>query len=109
MLAFICYFFPAVVGLWVFETLTKENLSVKHCIYRFCWYTVLSNLCCFILKKIVFRTADAALVTGGDMVPAVALNYLVISLAMVLVFVLCEVLFFRKIKISVEEKEDETK
>ena len=43
------------------------------------------------------------------MVPSVALNYLVISLAMVLVFVLCEVLFFRKIKISVEEKEDETK
>ena len=57
----------------------------------------------------MFRTADAALVTGGDMVPAVALNYLVISLAMVLVFVLCEVLFFRKIKISVEEKDDETK
>lgn len=109
MIAFICLFFPAVISVWIFELLTKNQLSIKKCIYRFCLNSILINFLCFFIKKVFFNTATYPLYYAPDMLPATAINYLIIAVPLAILIVLSEVLFSKHIKISVEENNDETK
>lgn len=108
MLSFICYFFPAVISLRLFEALSKSSLSLKKCIYRFCCNTLLINFLCLAVKKTVFHTANnPMLLDSSDMLPIVALNYMIIAVPFAAVIALAEVLLSKRIKITVEEKADE--
>ncbi len=109
MIAFICLFFPSILGLWLFESLSKQKLTVKQCVYRGCTYALVSNFICFAVKKIVLHTAAASVMVGGDMTPGIAFNYLVIVIPVVVVLVIFEILFSKKITISVEDVKNEEK
>lgn len=109
MIAFICLFFPAVLTVGAFEVLTKQKLSVRAWVYRFCLNTVVINLLCFLCKKLAFYTAHVSLHTlEADMTPASALNYLLISAAAAAIFLVIQLFAAKHIQITLEEKTDET-
>ena len=103
MVAFICYFFPAVFSLWLYEALTKNSLSAKKCVFRFCSNTMFINLGCFGIKKYILHTADLPILLDGDMLPIVAFNYLVMALGIAVILLLAEILLVKNVKITVEE------
>lgn len=103
MIAFICYFFPAVFYLWLYEALTKNSLNTKQCIFRFCSNAMFINLGCFGIKKYILHTAGLSILYEGDMLPQVAFNYIVMSLGVAVVLLLAEILLSKNVKITVEE------
>ncbi len=104
MVAFICLFFPAVISVWVFDCLTRRDLSMKQFIYHFCLNTVLINLAYFFVKLLFMRNADLPLYDPAtDMLPIGAIKYLLAAVPIGVAIVLIEVLLFRNVKISVEE------
>lgn len=107
MVGFICLFFPAAVSVRIFEALAKTEFSVKQTILRFCTNTLIINLLCMLVKKFIFGTAAQPLYTNGDMVPNVAIVYIVMALVAGVGVALVEVMFSKKVKVTVEEKPDE--
>lgn len=103
MIAFICYFFPAVFSIWLYEALTKNSLNIKKCIFRFCSNAMFINLGCFGIKKYVLHTADYPILLDGDMLPGVAFNYLIMALGVAIILLLAEILLSKNAKIVVEE------
>lgn len=109
MIAFICYFFPAILGIWLFEVMSKKEFTKKQYVFRFCGYTLAANFVCFAVKKIILNTAEQMVVTTNDMTPSTAFNYLVIVVPFIVVLVIGELLLCKRVKIAVEESTDETK
>ena len=109
MFAFICCFFPAVVGVWIFEVLSKKRLTVRQCIYRYCGYTLAANFVYTAVKMFVLKTATSPILVDAEMIPRVAFHYLIVVIPAVLLFVFGELLFGKKIQIVVEDIDaDET-
>ena len=108
MIAFICFFFPAVVALWLFESLTKANLNMKQCIFRFCGNVLSINFLCFAAKKFVFKTGFEVMYSNVcDITPSAAFNYIVISVFFAVILTVFEVLISKKVKVAVEDVENE--
>ena len=103
MIAFICYYFPAVFSIWLYEALTKNALSIKNYIFRFCSNAMFINLGCFGIKKYILHTADYPMLFEGDMLPGVAFNYLIMALGIAVILLLAEILLVKNVKIKVEE------
>lgn len=105
MIAFICLFFPAIVSVYIFESLTKINLNLKQLLFRFCTNTLLINALCFIAKKILFKTAaDPLYYFSTDMTPSTALNYILLAVIFAVAITIAEVLLSKKIKITIENE-----
>lgn len=110
MIALICFFFPAVISLWLFEALVKRRLDRRRWIYRFCTNTLLINFICFGIKKFFLQTANAPLYSmGTDMYPSAAFNYILMAVLAAVVLVVFEVLLSKKIKIEMKEERHEEK
>ncbi len=107
MIAFICYFFPSVIALWLFESLTKSSLSLKHCIFRFCRNALVINGLCFAAKKFIFKNATSPIYYDNDMTPSVAFNYIIMAVVAAVVITVLEVLISKNVKIAVEGASDE--
>ena len=96
MLALICYFFPAVISVWMFEALAKSRLTLKQCIYRFCGNALFINFILIAVKKFILNTAANPLITSeGDMLPSVAFNYLIMVVPIAALLALFEVFFLK--------------
>ncbi len=107
MLAFICYFFPAIVSVWIFESLTKKPLGIKRCVFHFCANTLFINFLCIGIKRFILNSAGTLIYEGADMLPTVAFNYIVMAMLSGAILVVFEVLLFKKVKITVEEDQHE--
>ena len=106
MLAFICLFFPAATSVFIYEAVTKKEYTAKQSILRFCTNALIINLLCMLVKKFVFGTAANPLY-AGDMVPNVAITYIVMALFFAVVIALIEAVFSKKATVSVEEEVNE--
>ena len=104
MIAFISYFFPAIFTLGLYESLTKNSLSWKQVIIKYCSYVMFINLGCFSIKKFFLHTADSPMLYEGDMLPRVAFNYIIMSLCMAVIILFIEILFSKNIKVTIEEE-----
>lgn len=109
MLAFIALFFPAVVSVWLFESLAKTEFSVKQTIMRFCTNALLINFLCVIVKKFILGAGAEPLYTEIGMVPNVAAVYITMALIFGICIAVIEVVFSKKIILTVEEEPDESK
>ena len=109
MLGFICYFFPAVTAIWLYEVLTRRQLSVKRCVFRFCTNAVVINFLCLGIKCYILGTGSVPIIPQTDMFPQVAFNYLVMAIVISIVLVFAELLLVRKVSITVEEENEEDK
>lgn len=108
MIAFICFFFPAVISLWLFESLVRCRLDRKQWFYRFCANTLLINFICFGIKRFFLQTADAPLYSlGTDMYPSAAFNYILMAVLSAVILVIFEVLLSKKIKIELKDENHE--
>lgn len=103
MIAFICLFFPAVVSVWLFEHLSKSELTRKKWLYRYCTNVVFINLLCFLIKRVFLGTAGSSLYDTSDMTPAAALNYLVMSIVFAVGIAFISVLASKHAKLEVED------
>ncbi len=109
MLAFICYFFPAIMSVWLFEVITKNDLNLKQFVLRFCTNSLIINFFCVGAKSLILGTGNVPIFDGKDMIPKVAFNYLIMAIAVSIVLIVIESLMFKKVKIAVEEENDEAK
>ena len=108
MIALIVFFCPAVLAVWCYEALTKTSLPRKKWFYRFSLNTLGINLLCLLVKQFILRSGDMALYTPfHDMVPSVALHYLVVAVPAALIFVLLQIFLQKNVKITVEDSKNE--
>ena len=54
MIQFICYFFPAIVAVWITEACMKENFNLKKFIYHYGMYTALINITIYMIITLFF-------------------------------------------------------
>ncbi len=110
MISLICIFFPAVLSVWFFESVTKQNLNLKLWIYRFCMNSVIINGVVFAVKWLVTGTSAELLASpAADMTPDVAIRYLIMALSIAAVLVIVESLLTKKITVCITEENDEQK
>ena len=105
MILFICLFLPAVLAVWLYEHLQKNELSKKQWFYRYCLNTVFINFVCFAVKRFLLGTA-AQPFGGGitDATPSEALNYLIMAIPTAVFFSFLQVLFTKHVSLSVEDE-----
>lgn len=107
MIAFICLFLPAVLGVWLYEHLRKTNLCLKQWLYRFCANVVFINGICFAVKRFLLGTDQGYFYTlQTDVSPAAALNYLIMAIPVGVLAVFLQILFAKHVSITVEDEED---
>jgi len=103
MIEFIYLFFPAVLSVWIYESVGKQNLSKKSWIYRFCTNTMIVNFVCFLFKKVFLGTASLPiynLYTDTD--PSTALNYMIITVPTAILLGFVEVVLSKHVKIEAQ-------
>ncbi len=104
MICFICLFIPAVLGVWLFEKLSRAALGKKQWFYRYCFFLIFINLGCFLIKALLLQSAAQPLYTvSADMTPETAWKYLVMALPLAVVFAYLQTLS-PHIRLTVEEK-----
>ncbi len=92
MVAFICLFIPAVLAMWLYETLSKQKLQRREWFYRYSGYLLFINLGAFLVKRIVLQNDAFPLYElMTDMPPSTAINYLVMVLPIAIALVVAEV------------------
>lgn len=106
MVALICLFFPAIVSVWIFEALSKEDLTGKKWGYQFVLNCLLINFACILVLRFLFGNASSY-VLNGDMHLQHAYNYLILAIPAAVVLSVMEVLLKKNVKITVEDKNDE--
>lgn len=104
MIAFICLFFPAVLGVAIYEHLRKQKLCRRQWFYRYCTNVVFINMICFAVKRFLLGTGgDAFTGVGGDATPATAVNYLVMAIPVAVVLVFLQVLLGKHANVTLED------
>lgn len=107
MIAFICLFFPAVLGVWLFEHLQKATLRRRQWMYRYCANTIFINVICFAVKRFLLDTAAAPLSSlYADATPSAALNYLIMAIPAAVIVAFLQVVFAKHATVTVEEQKD---
>lgn len=107
MIAFICLFLPAVLGVWLYECLSKTNLCRKQWLYRLCANIIFINGICFAIKRFLLGTANAFFYTlQADATPAAALNYLIMAIPAGVIVVFLQILFAKHASITVADEKD---
>lgn len=105
MITFICLFFPAVVSVWIYELLLKVELSKKKIIYRFCFNTIIINAVCFAVKTFILSTGSQPLYNFyTDMIPNVAVRYLIMAVPLCVVLSIAEVFLTKNVKVTVSDE-----
>lgn len=108
MIAFIVFFFPAVLSVWMFEALRKSQLDKKQWFYHFVLNAVFINFICFAVKKYILHTASSVIFSiAADMTPAVACNYLIIAIPLAVFLAFVKVFFSKHIRVEVAHKDSD--
>ncbi len=85
MMQIICYIFPAVVAVWVTESIRKQQYQLKEWVYHYFIYVISINFLISLLLSTVFTGADVYL-SMGHFTHSLIVKYL--GLSMILSFVL---------------------
>ncbi len=102
MLAFTALFFPALITVCIYEHLMKTRLSVKSTVYLYAAGNIAVNCICAFVKKYLFKTADISLLSGWDMTPSAALNYMIIAVPSAILIAFFAVLLKKNVKVTKE-------
>lgn len=102
MLLFIALFFPPVISVLMYDKLLKKDIGFKTFLYSYCINNIFVNFICALLKKFLFKTADA-LLTVETVTPSVMFNYLLTAVPVAVAVGAAAVLFERKnIRVTLE-------
>lgn len=108
MVALICLVFPAVVSVWIYEALSRKNLTGKKWGYLFALNCLLILFVCVLIMRLFLGNAHEY-VLNWDMHLQHACNYLVLAIPATVVLPVMEVLLGENVKITVEDQADEKK
>lgn len=87
MITFICLFFPPVLSVWIYEHLRRRDLRKRHWIYLYAAAVLTTNLCVFLVKRLVLGTGGMPIFDlYNDLPPSAASNYLIMAVPCALVF-----------------------
>lgn len=108
MIKFICLFFPALICVWLYEHLSKAELTHKRWAYRYGLDVLLINGIIFAVKQYLLKTGALPLADpSGDMLPAAACNYLLMAFSLAAALAVAQVFASRHTKLTIEENCDE--
>lgn len=107
MVSFIVLFFPAVLTIWIFESLSKTDLRPKYFAVFYAASVLLINTICFLVLYYILDWGQVSLHDPQEgMSVYYAVRYLTLAVPMS-VFVGIAAAFLRKyIRIEIEEAED---
>ena len=110
MMQFICYFFPAIIAVWITEIFDKKNFELKQILYHFCMYTILINAIIFLILILFFNPEPSYLSPVGFSY-AFTLKYLGFSLVLSIIipFIFKIIKNNINIDIDIEIEKKETK
>lgn len=108
MMQFICYFFPAMIAVWLTEIFYKENFTTKKIIYYYSLYTILLNTIIFLTLVLFFNPEPSFLAPEGFSY-AFTLKYFGLSLVLSVVIPFIFKLIKKNIKINIDIEETKDK
>ncbi len=107
MVTVICLFFPAVISLFIYDSLLKKSLSKRKLLFFFCINTVVINGICFAVKSFILSTGREALYNlYTDMTPDVAVRYLIMAIPVCIVLGIGEVFLSKNVKVTVSDENE---
>lgn len=108
MMQFICYFFPAMIAVWMTEIFDKKNFELKQIIYHFCMYTILINAIIFLILILFFNPESSYLAPVGFSY-AFTIKYLGFSLVLSIIIPFIFKIIKNNINIDIEIEKIEKK
>lgn len=107
MITFIMLFFPAAMSMWLYEHVTKTDLSVKNWLSMYAVHNLLINFVCLMIMRLVTNQAGEYLY-GRDIgiSPYVATNYMIKAIPVAIIVGVLAILLHKTVKVELEENED---
>lgn len=107
MITFIMLFFPACLSMWLYEHVTKTDLSVKRWVSLYAVHNLLINFVCLMVMRLVTDQAGEFLYSREiDINPYVATNYMIKAIPVALVVAVIGILLHKTVKLELEANED---
>lgn len=104
MVTLIALIFPAVLSLWIWETISKTSMSNRKYLYLYSLNMMLVNLGCFALKKWLRHTGEYPL---ENMTPSGAINYIIVAIVLSVALALVEAFLYKRVRIQIESNTEE--
>lgn len=106
MVTFIVLFFPAILSLWIWETLHKSSLNLKNFLYLYSLNALLINFGCFAVKRWIRHSGNYPL---ENLTSAEAINYLIPAISLAVVLALAEHFLCKYVRLRIESNSEEEK
>ena len=107
MITFIMLFFPAAMSMWLYEYVTKQDLSVKRWASLYAVHNLLINFVCLMLMRLVTDQAGAYIYNRDiDIPPYVATNYMIMAIPVAIALGVVAILLHKTVKVELESNED---
>ena len=107
MVTFIILFFPAALSMWLYEHVTKTDLSVKRWVNLYAVHNLLINFACMMLMRLVTGQAGDYLYNREIGIPPyVATNYLILAIPVAIAVAVAGILLHKTVKVELESNED---
>ena len=107
MITFIMLFFPAALSMWLYEHVTKTDLSVKRWVSLYAVHNLLINFVCLMLMRLVTDEAGEYIYNRDiDIPPYVATNYMIKAIPVAIVLGVVAVLLHKNVKVELESNEE---
>lgn len=107
MITFIMLFFPAALSMWLYEHVTKTDLSVKRWVNLYAVHNLLINFICLMLMRLVTDQAGEYLYNREiDIPPYAATQYLIKAIPVAIAVGVVAILLHKTVKVELEADED---
>lgn len=107
MVTFIMLFFPAALSMWLYEHVTKTDLSVKRWVNLYAVHNLLINFICLMLMRLLTDQANDRLYNREiDIPPYVATDYLIKAIPVAIVLGLIAIALHKTVKVELESNEE---
>lgn len=107
MITFIILFFPAALSMWIYERVTKTDLSVKRWLNLYAVHVLLINFFCLMMMRLITDQAGEYLYNREiDLSAYTATNYLIMAIPAAVVLGVAAVLLHKNVKVELEAEED---
>ena len=108
MITFIMLFFPAALSMWLYEYVTKSDLSVKRWVNLYAVHNLLINFICLMVMRLVTDQAGEFLYNREmDINPYAATNYLIKAIPTAICVGVLSILMHKTVKVEIEANDDE--
>lgn len=107
MITFIMLFFPAALSMWLYEHVTKTDLSVKRWVNLYAVHNLLINFICLMLMRLVTDQAGIYLYDRDiGITPYLGTNYMILAIPVAVAMGVVAILLHKTVKVELETNED---